>query len=170
MRYLLIAAVLLTGCYERLPTPTYFPNGDDREWIEHARDVWEAREDLPSVRTPECDDAALHFRIAHVDDEQFRGTCDAYCEPGHCPGLRASNACPFACAGECYVRVGRGDRWRVAVVHDSEDLVKASRHAVLHLLEDCSGLVRGGDYYHATEAVWGKGGVRDELLGRGGEP
>ena len=165
-------AIPAAGCYSDLPSPAYYPNGSDRDWIEHARDVWEAREDLPSVRTESCDDAALHFRVAHVGSDAFEEACSGYCAPGSCPGYRASNVCEWGCAGECYRRMGRKDRWRVAIVHESKDLAKWSRHGIMHMLEDCSGLDPGGDEAHAHQGVWGSGGVWRQLRrdGSGGEP
>jgi hypothetical protein len=146
-----LAIVLLVGCHTQLPDTTLHPTDTDRARAESIRDAW-AASDMPDPHTPACDDALLHMRVALVDDEGIREHCGR-CPPGHCPGYRASEKCPWGCAAACYRRMGD---WRVIVHHESVG-PEPSVHEVLHLLEDCTGM--GADRQHERDAVWGDGGV-----------
>jgi hypothetical protein len=152
MTRLALAIVLLTGCAPTLPETTYHPTHSDRDKAEAIRAVWAESDALPDPHTDRCDEALLYLRVAVVDDEGIRKHCGR-CPPGHCPGYRASEACPWGCAAACYRRMGD---WRVIVHHESVG-PEPSVHEVLHLLEDCTGM--GADRQHERDAVWGDVGV-----------
>jgi hypothetical protein len=121
------------------------------------RAIWAESDSLPDPHTDRCDEALLYLRVAVVDDEGIREHCGR-CPPGHCPGYRASEKCPWGCAAACYRRMGD---WRVLVHHESVG-PEPSIEEVLRILEDCTGrqhTKRDPTNPDEDDPVWGPEGV-----------
>lgn len=164
-----LAAWLCVGCGQNLPSPSFHPNRADRQLFDRVERAWhEAGLDAAGA---ECSELRARMRIALLEDEAFVRTCNGYCAPGHCPGYRASDSCPWGCAGECYtdrcygawphcwgdLEFLGGDEIPVIAVHASraEDGYAPAGllvHGYLHFLGACTG--RGADEGHADRAVW----------------